>query len=106
MSGFDYHDLDPVIHSRIRLAVMAILASVDDAAFTYLRDAVNTTDGNLGTHLARLSAAGYVEGSAVPRDGGAAAGRRPTRFQLTQEGRTAFRDYLSRIDDMLGPIER
>ena len=44
-----------VIHSRIRLSVMAILASVNAAAFTYLRDKVGATDGNLATQSSRPS---------------------------------------------------
>ena len=98
-SPFDYRALDDVIHSRIRLAVMAILASVEDAEFTYLRDKVGATDGNLSTHLSRLSEAGYV---AVQRD--LIGGRPASRYRLTDQGRAAFSDYLKRMEDLLGGI--
>ncbi len=96
MSDFDYQQLDDVIHSRIRLATMAILAAVDDADFTYLRDQVNATDGNLGTHLQKLEEAGYV---AVEKD---FVARKPvTRYRLTSRGRRAFKEYIARLDRLL-----
>ena len=60
MSSFDHRRLDRTVHSRIRLAVLAILAAVDEARFTFLRDRVKTTDGNLASHLRKLEDAGYV----------------------------------------------
>ena len=96
-SPFDYRALDDVIHSRIRLAVMAILASVDDAEFTYLRDKVGATDGNLSTHLSRLTEAGYVlAGKEVVN------GRIASRYRLSAEGREALEAYLRRMEEMLG----
>lgn len=103
MSGpgaFHYRDLDDVIHSRIRLAVMAILASVEDAEFTYLRDKVGATDGNLSTHLSRLSEAGYVD---VTRT--LAGGRPVSRYRLTAVGRASFKAYLAKLETLLGDLE-
>ena len=98
-SPFDYRGLDDVIHSRIRLAVVAILASVDDAEFTYLRDKVGATDGNLSTHLSRLSDAEYVD---VRKS---FVGDRPaSRYRLTAKGRGAFDQYLKRMEDLLGGV--
>jgi DNA-binding MarR family transcriptional regulator len=99
-SPFDYRALDDVIHSRIRLAVMAILASVDDAEFTFLRDRVGATDGNLSTHLARLTEAGYVASRKSLVDGRAAS-----QYRLTRAGRRAFSNYLKQIEDLLGGLE-
>ena len=98
-SAFDYRSLDDVIHSRIRLAVMAILASVEDAEFTYLRDNVGATDGNLSTHISKLAEAGYVEAAKHVTNGRAAS-----RYRLTGEGRTAFRQYLGRMEQLLGGL--
>jgi DNA-binding MarR family transcriptional regulator len=99
-SPFDYRGLDDVIHSRIRLSVMAILASVEDAEFTFLRDRVGTTDGNLNTHLGRLTESGYVASRKVLVNGRAAS-----RYRLTASGRRAFATYLRRIEDLLGGLE-
>ena len=90
---FDHRQLDRLVHSRIRLAVLSILAAVEDAAFTYLRDQVNTTDGNLSTHMQKLEEAGYVEVDKSFRD------RKPqTRYRMTPEGRDAFREYVDRLE--------
>lgn len=96
MTDFDYQRLDAVIHSRIRLSVMAILASVESAEFTYLRDRVGATDGNLGAHMRKLEEAGYV---AVEKQ---FVDRKPvTRYALTAGGREAFRRYVDRLETML-----
>lgn len=96
MSSFDHRRLDRVIHSRIRLAVLAILAAVDEAEFTFLRDKVNTTDGNLASHLRKLEEAGYVKVRKEFVD------RKPvSRYSLTGEGRGALRTYVDRLEEML-----
>lgn len=96
MSEFDYQQLDEVIHSRIRLAVMAILAAVDDAEFTYLRDRTGATDGNLGAHLRKLEDAEYV---AVEKR---FVDRKPlSRYRLTARGGRAFREYVERMERLL-----
>jgi len=97
MSHFDYRALDDVIHSRIRLAAMAILASVEDAEFTFLRERVGATDGNLSTHMSRLVDAGYV---AV--DKRFVDNRPMTRYRLTASGRRSFRAYVDRMEQLLG----
>lgn len=98
MSDFDYQRLDDVIHSRIRLAVMSILAGVEQAEFTYLRDRTGATDGNLGAHLKKLEEAGYVSVDKRFED------RKPvTRYGLTTEGREAFERYVDRLDAMIRP---
>lgn len=94
MSDFDYRALDPVIHSRLRLTAVSLLASVDEAEFTWLRDAAGTTDGNLSTHLTRLVDAGYVQAN---RSTGL------TRYALTPAGRAAFRTYVDHLEQLLRP---
>ena len=61
MTDYDYRHLDPLVHSRIRLSVLAILASVEDAEFTYLREQVKATDGNLGAHLVQRPSGGTTD---------------------------------------------
>lgn len=97
MSEFDHQKLDDLIHSRIRLAIMAVLSAVDRAEFRYLRDAVKTTDGNLGAHLAKLEGAGYVRVHKRFVD------RKPVSdYRLTAAGRKAFESYLKTLEAMLG----
>jgi DNA-binding transcriptional ArsR family regulator len=89
--------LDDRIHARLRLAAMALLAGVDEAEFTYLRDQLGATDGNLGTHLRKLEEAGYVSVKKEFRE------RMPvTRYRLTGQGRKAFQAYLDDLARVLG----
>jgi DNA-binding MarR family transcriptional regulator len=96
VKDFDYKQLDDIIHSRIRLAVMAMLLTVERAEFTFLRDQVKATDGNLGTHLMKLEDAGYVKVNKHFVD------RKPlTDYELTRKGRNAFSRYIERLQDIL-----
>jgi DNA-binding MarR family transcriptional regulator len=86
-------ELDPLIHAQARLAVMTILASVESAAFNYLKEAVGATDGNLSVHLSRLEAAGLI---AVEKT---FEGKKPsTRCSITPKGRKAFLNYLDGLE--------
>lgn len=97
MSERDYTQLDAVIHSRIRLAVMATLASADAAEFTFLREQTGATDGNLSTHLRRLEDAGYI---GVEKR---FESRRPvSRYRLTKKGRSAFSEYVKHLEGLIG----
>ena len=56
-----FKPLDPLLHSELRLAVMSILMSVDEADFVYLKEQTRATAGNLSVQLDKLSNAGYIE---------------------------------------------
>ncbi|MEM6412148.1 MAG: transcriptional regulator [Pseudomonadota bacterium] len=97
---FDHSAIDDVIHGRIRLGIMAYLASATPAIFSELRSKVKATDGNLSTHLRKLEDADYVE---IEKR---FVGRRPqTRVHLTASGRKAWLAYLEQIDTLLRAAE-
>ncbi len=96
MPDFDYTQLDDIIHSRIRLAVMAVLVGVEAAEFTFLRDKVGATDGNLSVHLKKLEDAGYVTVDKRFVD------RKPvSSYRLTAKGRKAFELYVERLERII-----
>jgi DNA-binding MarR family transcriptional regulator len=96
MTDFDYQQLDEIIHSRIRLAIMAVLIIVDESEFTFLKEKVNATDGNLSTHLKKLEESGYVAVSKSFEN------RKPvSRYMLTQKGRKAFEIYIDRLEKLI-----
>ena len=96
--GFDIDQIDDVIHGRIRLGIMALLAGAEAANFNEIKARLQTTDGNLSVHLRKLEEAGFV---AVEKS---FVGRKPqTRARMTQAGRTAFVAYL---DAMAGLVAR
>jgi DNA-binding MarR family transcriptional regulator len=96
MDDFDINGIDEVIHGRLRLGVMAILAGAGVADFNTLKARLEATDGNLSVHLRKLEEAGYV---AIDKS---FAGRKPlTRVALTPQGRTAFLAYLDRMGSLV-----
>jgi DNA-binding MarR family transcriptional regulator len=100
VADFDHTLIDDVIHSRLRLAIMAVLASVDRAEFSFLRRQVNATDGNLGAHLRKLEEAGYIRTEKQFVD------RKPrTDCYLTDVGRSAFRNYVERLGSLVQTVK-
>jgi DNA-binding MarR family transcriptional regulator len=96
MAAFDIGRIDDVIHGRMRLGIMAYLASAEVADFNELKAALEATQGNLSIHLRKLEEAGYItiEKSFL--------GRKPlTRARLTEPGRKAFAGYLDAISRLL-----
>jgi len=91
-------ELDPVVHGKLRLALLSLLAGVEEAEFTWLRAKTASTDGNLGAQLLKLEQAGYVsmEKRFVLR-------KPQTLYRITGEGRTALANYVAALRRLLGP---
>lgn len=91
-----FAQLDPIIHSRIRLAVLSILISVKEASFNYLKNTIGTTDGNLSANLTKLEEPGYIS---VKKS---FIGKKPhTTCRITEKGKKAFSKYLKVLEDLL-----
>lgn len=56
-----FNDLDPILHSQLRLAVISLLISVKEAEFTYLKEKTSATAGNLSVQIQKLKDAGYID---------------------------------------------
>ena len=56
-----FKDLDPILHSQLRLAIMSLLISVKEAEFTFLREKTNATAGNISVQIQKLKEAGYID---------------------------------------------
>ncbi len=85
-------ELDPLLHSQLRLAVMSILMNVEEADFVYLKEKTESTAGNLSVQLDKLSNAGYIT---VEKG---FSGRKPrTVCQVTEKGRIAFEEYVDAL---------
>ena len=90
-------ELDPVVHGKLRLAVLSLLVGVEEADFTWLRDKTGSTDGNLGAQMLKMEEAGYV---AMQKR---FAGRKPqTLYCMTPAGRKALAKYVSALKELLG----
>ena len=87
-----FKELDPLLHSRLRLAVMSLLLGTEEADFVYIREKTGATAGNLSVQLDKLSEAGYidVEKSFV--------GKKPrTTCRITERGREAMAAYVEAL---------
>ena len=87
---------DDTIHQRARFGILTILATTGRADFTYLRDTLELTDGNLGRHLDVLNEAGYVEINKTFE------GRKPrTWVKITKPGRVALNKHIAALRQMI-----
>jgi len=91
-----FKDLNPILHSQLRLAVVSILISVKEAEFTYLREKTNATAGNLSVQINKLKEAGYIDVSKSFKDN-----YPQTICKITPEGVTAFEDYVKDLQSYL-----
>jgi len=89
-------ELDRIIHERMRLGIVSVLAVHDAVSFNDLKKLVKATDGNLSVHARRLEEVGYVECTKrfegrVPR----------TEYRLTESGRAALQRYLAHMEALI-----
>jgi len=92
-------ELNPVIHGKLRLALLSLLVSVEEAEFTWLRAKTGSTDGNLGAQLLKLEEAGYVtvEKRFVQR-------KPQTLYRISEAGRTALGESVQALKQLLGGV--
>jgi DNA-binding transcriptional ArsR family regulator len=91
-----FKDLDPLLHSQLRLAVMSLLLGLESAEFTFLKEKTNATSGNLSVQLDKLSEAGYISIEKSFK------GKMPlTTCKITKKGIKAFEDYVNSLKGYL-----
>ena len=92
-------ELNETIHQSVRLRIMAALVSLeegDEVDFTYLRDLLEVTDGNLGAHLRKLEEAGYITVNKTFVE------RKPRSYlSATKEGRSVFDEHVKALEMIL-----
>lgn len=93
-----FKDLDPLLHSQLRLAVMSLLVSVRKAEFTWLKEKTNATAGNLSVQLQKLKDGGYIDMKKTFRDNYPL-----TECTVTRSGIRAFEEYVRNIQQYLKP---
>ncbi|MBI3137746.1 MAG: transcriptional regulator [Sphingobacteriales bacterium] len=92
-----FKDLDPILHSQLRLAVMSLLISVKEAEFTFIKEKTNATAGNLSVQIQKLKEAGYIDVVKQFRDN-----YPQTTCRITRQGIRAFDDYVQNLQSYLG----
>ena len=87
-----FQDLDPILHSQLRLAIMSLLISFETAEFIYIKEKTKSTSGNLSVQLDKLSQAGYIEIEKSFK------GKKPlTTCKITKQGIQAFENYVNTL---------
>ena len=95
------HEIDRMIHERLRLGIISALAANESLTFNELKHTVKTTDGNLSVHARKLEEAGYVNCSK------SFEGRTPkTEYSLTTAGRRALERYLDHMEALIGRMRQ
>lgn len=94
----DFKELDPILHSQLRLAVMSLLISVKEAEFTFLKEKTNSTAGNISVQLNKLKDAGYIEITKQFKDN-----YPQTLCKITRKGIEAFEQYVNALQSYMRP---
>lgn len=91
-----FKELDPLLHSQLRLAVMSLLIGLESAEFIFLKEKTNATAGNLSVQLDKLSEAGYITITKSFK------GKKPlTTCAITKKGIQAFETYVLSLKDYI-----
>ena len=91
-----FKDLDPILHSQLRLAVMSLLISVKQAEFTFIKEKTNSTAGNLSVQIQKLKEAGYIDVIKQFKDN-----YPQTICKITAPGVKAFEVYVKNLQTYL-----
>ena len=91
-----FKELDPILHSQLRLAVVSLLISVKEAEFTFLKEKTNATAGNLSVQINKLKEAGYIDVIKQFKDN-----YPQTTCKITPRGIDAFDEYVKSLQTYL-----
>jgi hypothetical protein len=91
-----FHDLDPLLHSQLRLAIISILIGTDTAEFVFIREKTGSSAGNLSVQIEKLKDAGYIKVTKSFK------GKMPcTTCKITTTGIRAFENYVKSLKDYI-----
>jgi len=92
-----FKSLDPLLHSQLRLAVVSLLISVEEADFTFIKEKTEASAGNLSVQIDKLEKAGYINVEKSFK------GKRPlTTCKINKKGVEAFEKYVENLKSYLG----
>lgn len=94
----DFKELDPILHSQLRLAVISLLISVKEAEFTFVKEKTGATAGNLSVQINKLKEAGYIDVTKQFRDNYPL-----TICKITAKGIDAFEAYVNALQSYMKP---
>jgi len=87
-----FNDLDPLLHSQLRLSIISILLSVEEANFNFIKETTGATSGNISVQIKKLQQAGYIQVKKTFKDN-----YPNTSVSITPEGKEAFETYVNNL---------
>jgi DNA-binding MarR family transcriptional regulator len=93
-----FNELDPILHSQLRLSIVSILMSVHEADFNFIRDETRATAGNLSIQIKKLQDAGYIEVQKTFKNN-----YPNTSLSITKKGIEAFENYVNDLKNYINP---
>lgn len=91
-----FDDLNPLLHSQLRLAIMSLLISVEEADFSFIKEKTEATSGNISVQVGKLEEAGYLKVTKSFKN------KRPnTSYTITPKGVNAFEQYVNTLQQYL-----
>ena len=96
-----FQNLDPLLHSQLRLAIISILVSVEEAEFSFLKEKTNASSGNISVQIEKLQEANYIKIEKSFK------GKYPlTKCSITKKGINAFDEYVNALKQYINPGEQ
>ena len=93
-----FKDLDPILHSQLRLSIVSTLMTVDEANFNFIKETTKATSGNISIQIKKLNEAGYIK---VKKS---FINNYPnTTISITNKGREAFETYVNNLKKYINP---
>lgn len=93
-----FKDLDPILHSQLRLSIVSILMTVDEAIFTFIKETTGAAAGNISIQIKKLQEAGYVKVEKTFKNN-----YPNTTVSITSKGIKAFEDYVNNLKIYIKP---
>jgi DNA-binding PadR family transcriptional regulator len=95
-----FKDLDPILHSQLRLSIVSILMTVDEADFIFLKETTKAAAGNISIQIKNLQDAGYIKVEKTFKNN-----YPNTTVSITRKGIKAFEDYVDNLKKYINPIK-
>ena len=93
-----FNDLDPILHSQLRLSIVSILMTVEEAEFTFIKETTGAAAGNISIQIKKLKEAGYVKVEKTFKNN-----YPNTSIAITSKGVKAFEDYVNNLKKYINP---
>ena len=93
-----FNDLDPILHSQLRLSIVSILMTVDEANFTFIQETTKAAAGNISIQIKKLQEAGYIKVEKTFKNN-----YPNTTVSITKKGREAFESYVTDLKKYITP---